>query len=224
MPQRRRNRFSRLEQQFRDSGGVAEPGSKLAGYIDFKKGVNKVEQREGRKLTAEQRQRYGYGILPFGVSVPATPTDDDRYAAPITAYSNQYRREAGLSDAELGYADLVAATQQNDIFFPALCKFFINFGTPLSPISGITKKEYKRKDGRSVTVPFGRTVTGTTDAGTGTAEATVDDVDYEDMRGKLIALLKRKQVGGGTNIITSVTFEPEVWKVGRPDLVAPPTA
>lgn len=219
MAQRRRRRFSDLERLFRESGGTAEPGSRLAGYIDFKKGINRVKQRQERKLTAAQRKRYGYAILPFGVSPGATPGPEDRYAAPITAYSNDHRRSAGLSDAELGYADVVAVTRQQDIFFPALCKFFINFGTPLSPVSGVTKKEYKRKDGRSITVPFGRTVTNTTDEKTGAVETTVNDVDYEDMRSSLALQLKNKVVDN--NIITSVSFEPEIWRTGRPDLASP---
>lgn len=223
MAQRRRRRFSDLEKQFRESGGTAAPGSRLAGYIDYKKGINKVEIRDTRKLTAAQRKRYGYAIVPFGLTVPATVTSGDRYAASITAYSNQYRKEAGLTDNELGYQDIVGATIQSEIFFPALCRFFINFGTTLSPTSGIVKKEYKRKDGRTITVPFGRTMSDVTDATTGATEATLDDVDYQDVRTSLALALKGKVVGGTTNVITSVTFEPEVWKVGKSDLASPTT-
>lgn len=221
MAQRRRNRFSRLEQQFRESGGTAAPGSKLAGYIDFKRGVNRIDIREARRLTAAQRRRFGFAVLPFGLSTPATPGADDRYAAPITAYSNQYRVVAGLTNAELGYDDIVGATNQADNFFPAICRFFINFGTVLTPLSGVTRKEYRRKDGRSISVPFGRTITNVTDQKAGTAEATVDDVDYEDMKSSLSLQLRNKVVEGG--IITSISFEPEIWRVGKPDLASPAT-
>lgn len=221
MAQRRRNRFSRLEQQFRESGGQAAPGSKLAGYIDFKKGINKVEVRDARKLTSAQRTRYGYAVLPFGLSVIGTITDADRYAAAVTQYSLSFRTEIGLSLGELGLEEIVAATQQADEFYPALVKPFINFGTEITPVSGITKKEYSRKDGRSITLPFGRTATSVTDAKTGTTDSSIDDVDYNDMRSSLLVKLKNKSVTSGK--ITSVSFEPEVWKSGRATLASPPT-
>lgn len=216
---RRRNRFAQLEKQFRESGGTAAPGSRLAGYIDFKKGINKIEVKV--KLTAAQRKRFGFGILPFGLSVPASPTDADRYAAPITAYSNAIRVDLSLSDNECGYANIVSATRQADNFYPALMRVFV--ATPnaakTTPISGVTKKEYTRTPGKSASIPFGRTVTSTADARTGATETVLDAVDQEDVR---LSLALQAKAGSGTNKATSVSFEPEVFRRGKPDLEPPP--
>lgn len=218
MPRHRR-RFSQLEKQFRDSGGVAEVGSRLEGYINFKKGVNKITV--SKKLTAAERQRYGYAILPFGLSVPATPTAEDRYAAPITAYSDAGRKALELSNNELGYDDLVAATNQLDNFYPAIMHAFVR--TPntanTTPISGVTKKEYTRAPGVSYGIPFGRSVTASVDANTGAAETTVDDVDFEDMR---VSLALQAKTGSATAKASSVSFEPEIFRIGKPDLKAAP--
>jgi len=210
---RRRSRFSDLERLYRESGGVAAAGSKLAGYIEFKQGRShiKVEQ----KLTAEQRKRVGYAILPFSLSVPATPNADDRYAAPITNYSNTGRRSLNLSDRDCGYENIVAATTQADNFYPALIRCFVaSSTTAATPISAVTKHEYNRIPGRSYSIPFGRTMSSVTDAKTGAAESTLDDVDQEDVRGSLTLQAK----AGGAK---SVSFEPEVFKTGKADLASP---
>ncbi len=214
MPRRRR-RFSDLERQFRDSGGTAEAGSRLAGYIDFKKGINRIEVT--KKLTAAERKRYGFGILPFGLSAPeVTPK---RYAAPITAYSNGQRATLGLTDAKLGYADIDAGTEQSENFYPALLRVFVRAGdTKTNPISAITKKKYSRTPGATYSFPFGRTISSVKDAKTGTSESQLDDVDAEDVRKSLTADLKALPAD---KKITSISYEPEVFKVGKPDLASP---
>lgn len=221
---RRRQRFSKLEQQFRDSGGVAAPGSRLEGYINFKKGINKIKVTE--RLTAEERKRYGFAILPFSLSVPANPAADDRYAAGITAYSNAGRISLGLSNNQCGYDDIGAGTNQADNFYPALMKCFVPGATDAgsgkgTPTSNITKEEYNRTYGRTYGIPFGRTVTQVDDAKTGAGETTVDDADEQDVR---FALATAAKTGQGTTKATSVTFLPEEFKVGKPDLVSPPAA
>ncbi|MBG1268246.1 hypothetical protein [Nostoc sp. WHI] len=213
---RRRQRFADLERQFRESGGTAAPGSRLAGYIDFKKGINTIEVT--KKLTAAQRKRYGFAILPFGVSPEdATPT---RYAAAITSYSNAGRTALALSDAKLGYENINASTEQSDNFYPALLRVFVKSSdTKTNPISGITKKKYSRTPGISYSFPFGRTLTSVTDAKTGATESTIDKVDAEDVRKSLSSSLKSNSA---TNNVTSISYEPEVFRVGKPDLASPP--
>lgn len=212
---RRRQRFADLERQFRESGGTAAPGSRLAGYIDFKKGVNRIEVKQ--KLTAAQRRRYGFAILPFGVTPEdTTPT---RYAAAITAYSNAGRTALTLSDAKLGYATIDSATEQSENFYPALLRVFVKSSdTKANPTSGVTQKKYSRTPGSSFSFPFGRTITSVTDSKTGVTESTIDKVDAEDVRKSLSTFLKSNAT---TNNVTSVSFEPEVFKVGKPDLASP---
>ncbi len=212
---RRRQRFSDLERQFRESGGVAAPGSRLAGYIDFKKGVNKITVE--KKLTAAQRKRYGYAILPFGVSPEATTPD--RYAAAITAYSNDQRTTLGLTEAKLGYEDIDASTIQSENFYPALLRVFVKSSdTKANPISGVTKKNYSRTPGASYSFPFGRTTSSVKDAKTGATETVIDAVDAQDVRQSIATFVRTR-----TNV-TSVSYEPEVFKVGKPDLASPAVA
>lgn len=206
---RRRQRFSDLERQFRESGGVAAPGSRLAGYIDFKSGKTKIDITV--KLTGEQRKRYGFGILPFNIAVgdPVEPTD--RRAAPITNYSNGGRLSLGLNNLQLGYVDIDANTRQEDNFYPALLRVFVptQNAAALTPISAITKKEYSRIPGQSFSIPFGRTTAGA-------------KTDTEEGRKAALAADARK--GAGAIKASSVSYEPEVFKVGKPDLASPPVA
>ena len=216
---RRRQRFADLEKQFRQSGGQAAPGSALAKYIDWKSGKTKI--RVTQKLTVAERKRYGYAILPFGLSVGTNPTAADRYAAPITVYSNTGRAALGLTDNKLGYDALSGATIQDDNFFPALIRAFVPnnpSAAPLTPTSAITGKEYSRRPGKSYGIPFGRTISSVVDKKTGTAETALENVDEEDVR----AAVAKQARDGGTVKATSVSFEPEIFRVGSPNLTAPP--
>ncbi|HEY9599016.1 MAG TPA: hypothetical protein V6D33_15230 [Cyanophyceae cyanobacterium] len=203
---RRRQRFSQLERQFRESGGVAAPGSRLAGYIDFKNGTTKIDVKV--KLTAAQRKRFGFGILPFNVAPSDPVVPADRYAAPITAYSNAGRTDLGLINTQLGYANIDAETRQAENFYPAVLRVFVptSGATPTTPTSAITKKEYTRIPGKSYSIPFGRTTAG---AKTDTEE------------GRRAALASDAKKGSGTNQASSVSYDPEVFKVGKPDLTSP---
>lgn len=205
MPRRGR-RFTQLERALKLAHGNPEPGSPLAHYKDFKDGKVKIDVKV--KLTAAQRQRFGFGILPFNVA-PADPVlPTDRYAAPITAYSNAGRTDLGLINNQLGYATIDADTRQNDNFYPALLRVFVptSGAEPTTPISAITKEEYTRRPGKSYSIPFGRT----------TANAKVDTEE-----GRRAALAADAKKGSGTNQASSVSYEPEVFKIGKPDLVSP---
>ncbi|WP_375470981.1 hypothetical protein [uncultured Nostoc sp.] len=209
---RRRQRFADLERQFRESGGTAAPGSRLAGYIDFKKGINTIEVT--KKLTSAQRKRYGFAILPFGVTPEdSTPT---RYAAAITAYSNTGRIALNVTNSKAGYETIDGSTEQSENFYPALLRVFVKSSdTKTNPISGITKKKYSRTPGSSFSFPFGRTLTTVTDSKTGATESTIDKVDAEDVRKSLSNFVKTQPN------VTSVSYEPEVFRIGKQDLVSP---
>jgi hypothetical protein len=209
---RRRQRFSDLERQFRESGGVAAPGSRLAGYIAFKKGESKIKVEN--KITAEKRKRYGFAVIPFGLNPDATtPT---RYAAGLTGHSNDGRKALDVSDNKVGYENIDASTIQSENYYPALLRVFVkSSNTKTTPISAVTKKEYSRTPGTTYSFPFGRTITGVLDATTGAVKTTIDSVDAEDVRKSLATFVKTK------GNVASVSYEPEVFKVGKQDLVSP---
>lgn len=212
---RRRQRFSDLEKQFRDSGGIASPGSRLAGYIEFKAGRSSIDVTA--VLTAAQRKRVGYALLPFGLAVPATPAATDRYEAPITAYSNAIRTDLGLSNNECGYDVTTAATERGDSYYPALIRCFVPSGVNTTPISGVTGKEYNRKGGKSAGIPFGRTLTDVISLTTGVAPTGLDQVDQEDVKASLASKAK---LSTGTSRASSVSFVPEEFKPGSSVLPA----
>lgn len=215
---RRRNRFSQLEKQFRESGGQAAPGSKLAGYIDFKKGINHVTV--SHKLTAAERKRYAFAILPFGRNIHDLAVAADRYQAPITAYSNTGRTALALSDAQCGYDNVTATTNRGGHFYPAvirpaILRTDIAAGTPNS---GITKKDYKRTYTKSYGIPFGRTISGVRDTVTGAAAASVGAVTEEEVK---IALTEAINGAAGVTV-KSISYLPEEFKSPEKELISPP--
>lgn len=213
---RRRPRFNDLERQARDAGYVAEAGTRLAGFIDFKKGKNKIEVKN--IVSGADRKRFAYAILPFGITMPATPGIRDRWKAPITVHSNRGRRGLNLSDAECGYVDVAAGVNKGSHFYPAIIRPVVINPTPVetgkTPISGVTKKPYKRPYvGKSYGIPFGRTITGIPDTTIQTVgEDTVRDTLTEKVKGLTSANVK------------TVSYLPEEFKSPEEDLVSPPAA
>lgn len=210
---RRRQRFGDLERQFKESGGTAAPGSKLAGYIDFKKGINKIEIKN--KVSAADRKRYAFAILPFGLAVPTNPVITDRYQAPITVHSNTGRVALGLSNAQCGYENMDAGVQRGRNFYPAIIRPVVVNANPangtLTPTSGVTKKEYRRSFiGKSYGIPFGRTVTGV-------AGAAITTVSEEQVKNALADAVK----GVATANVRSITYLPEEFKSPEQELVSP---
>jgi hypothetical protein len=205
---RRRQRFSDLERQFRESGGVAAPGSRLAGYIAFKKGESKI--KVAKQITSD-----GYAVIPFGLSVASnTPL---RYAAGVTFFSDKGRKALNVSDNRVGYENISATTIQSENYYPALLRVFVkSSNTKTTPISAVTKKEYSRTPGSNYSFPFGRTITSVKDATSGVDESDLQNVDAEDVRKSLVSFVK---VQGN---VTSISYEPEVFKVGKQDLISPP--
>lgn len=210
---RRRPRFSDLERQARDAGYVAEANSRLAGFINFKKGINKIEVKN--KVSAADRKRYAYAILPFGIILPAAPTITDRYQAPITQHSNAGRRTLNLSDAQCGYIDMVVGVHREGNFYPAIIRPVVVNPTPVNrdatPLSGVTKKNYKRSYvGKSYGIPFGRTITDI-------PNATMQNVGEQTVRDTLATKVKAVTAAN----VKTISFLPEEFKSPGQELVSP---
>lgn len=203
---RRRQRFSRLDALYRAvRGNIPADNPELANYIEWRKGNRKITVNQ--KLTTAERKRYAFGILPFNIELAAAPTPTDRYAAPITAYSNTGRKSAAvaLSDADLGYENVDPNTNHVSGFYPAILHIFVKDNAtspPVDKISDITGEPYKRHAGKSFTVPFGRTVSGDKDGN-------VTSSGEDDIKNALIADLKSKTAVGG------VSYEPELFRSGN---------
>lgn len=199
---RRRSRFSDLEKQFRQAGGVAAPGSPLAKYIDFKSGKTKIARRKDTKLTAGQRKRYGISLLPFNLDVPDPVTQGSRYIASITGWSQAGRVALGLSDAELGYAKQTVGgvtAQTEDAYYPALLRPSVSTGKTADPtVSSITGNKYSYVEANAYSIPFGRTAAG------GAADSEQERRDILTGKAKTAATPPR-----------SVGYEPEVFRGSR---------
>lgn len=152
---RSKQRFSFLSRALKAAGGTAEAGSRLAGYKDFKDGKRSITVEQ--KISKAERTRYAIALLPFGINLPGSVTNEDRYRATITNYSNAARTGLGLNDSALGYTAIDAANEVNPNYYPAQLRCFIPSGeTKTQPTSGVTGKKYSRTPGKSVTIPFGR--------------------------------------------------------------------
>lgn len=209
---RRRTRFKKLNDLYRTlNGNIPPENTALTNYEEWRKGNRKVTINQ--TLTSEQRKVFGYAIVPFNLEITAEPTASDRYAAPITKYSNDGRQGAPLSltDAELGYADIDGDTAQDDKFFPALIRVFVKDnagGASTTRISGITGEEYKAFAGKSYSIPFGRTIQGDKD---GNIISGGEDDAKKQLATKVKAIAQ----------VSSFSYEPELIRTGR--ILATPT-
>lgn len=208
---RKRSRFSDLENMYRRSGGVAAPGTPLAGYIDFKTGKTKIARRKTTVLTPAERRRYGISLLPFNIDAPATPTQDDRYISTITGFSRAGLVALGLNpDTDLGYGKqtVAGATAQTEgSYYPALLRPVVRLATTPNPeISSITKIKYNYYTSNSYGIPFGRR----------TASAAGDS--EQERRAALTTAVRT----GATQVASAVGYEPEVWRGQRSPLAELP--
>jgi len=220
---RNRQRFSDLDRRLALLNGAAPaPGTDLEAYLQYRTGARKVDIKNNR--SSAERVTWGVGVLPFGISAEGTVTAADRYIAPVTRLSDTLRASLGLNDNRLGHAAYDAAMKQNVGFYAALVKVQTTDVTGLTstdptPKSAVLNRNYKRTYGRSLVLPFGRTVTAK-DAKSGATESTVDAVDEEDVRRSLTSEIKALS---GQVTARTVSFEPEKWvRVGR-SLGAKPT-
>lgn len=209
---RNRSRFADLERQFRESGGVAAPGSRLAAYIEYKSGKTKATRRKPA-LTAAQRKRFGVSLVPFNKEQGAAVDQTERYVSSITSYSLNGAKSLGLNTGtDLGYENQVVGGKSaitGGGYYPAILRPFVPAAgvAPTTPLSGITKKEYKYQSGSSYGIPFGKR----------TANA---DTDCEEDR--RVALSATVRTGGTGGAATSVGYEPEVWRKEQDSLPEAP--
>lgn len=204
---RRKNRFSQLERELKATGYAPAPDTRAFQYLQFKKGINTIDMKN--VPTSAERVRKGVALLPFNMTVPATPTPANRYICPITVLSNTGRTTFNLSDADLGYEALASANRRVDNFYPAVLRAFNkSANAPTSPTSGILKKEYKRYGGRSYSIPFGRS--GTLLGG----GFTVQNATEEESRNELVEQIKV------VNPRATVSYEPELFTSPKADLAS----
>jgi len=192
MPRRKRQ-FSFLERALKAAGGTATTGV-LGEYSKFKAGINK---RNSGIIPAAARKRVLYAINPFGnvtAGLAAVP-DTGKYKVAISKWSNDWRKTAGLSNAEVGYDTIKAANQSASNFYPALAQIFVPdsaTAAAVSKISGITKKSYKQIPGKSYSLPFG----------------SINTKEEANSYNEMVGVITTKATAAGAR---SVTFEPERW-------------
>ena len=144
------------------------------------------------------------------------PLAGDRHRAPITAYSNAGRVALALSNAQCGYENMDAATDKSSNFYPAIIRPVVVNASPtsgdLTPISGVTKKPYKRSFvGKSYGIPFGRTITGSDGI-------TIQLITEEAVKFALTTAVKSVIAAN----VRSVSYLPEEFKSPQAELVSPP--
>lgn len=194
MPRNRRQ-FSFLERALKVSGIAPTAGSVLDNYLKFKSGVNK---RNAGKIPADARIAIAYSVAPFGgPDAAAAITADKRYRVKLSKFSNDWRSAGNkLTNAKIGYDVVDPLNQSASNYYPAQMKVFVPDGGAAAPatskVSGITKRGYKSKAGKSYTIPFGAVVTKQ------------DQNEYREQMKVLADLATEKGA-------TSVTFVPEEW-------------
>ncbi len=199
---RKRTRFARLKRALKLAGGVAKPGSELDNFIKFENGDETHKIKVTNKVPAAKRKRVGIALYPFNITPGATPGAADRYRATITIYSNEGRANVGLTDANLGYFALNKTNNAGDNYFPAQLIIFVPGEGESEETSAITKKKYKRKNGKSYTIPFGRAASAITEG--------------EETRRTFLAQEAKK--GVGSIKASSVSYNPEEFSNAKQDL------
>ena len=167
-----------------------------------------------RAAPPEDKELYGCGVIPFGITPPSTnphnTTSISRAGAKFLAAMG------GTTDNEFGIERNTENTTAPPAgWYPALC--FITLRAPdavsTNATSQLTGRTYKKYRTRSASIPFGRRTIATEDARTGTATTGVADVDYADSK-KAISTYIGTGPGtfGETYEVASLSFENEIWQ------------
>lgn len=193
MPRNKRQ-FSFLERALKVSGIAPTAGSVLDNYLKFKSGVNK---RNAGVIPADARKAVVYSVVPFGgPDGEKATTPDKRYRVNLSKFSNDWRKGQGsISNGDIGYDVVDPLNQIASNYYPAQIKAFVPDvanSSPTTKISGITKRSYKSRAGKSYTLPFG---------------AIVSKTGQNEYREQMSILGAKAKAGGAT----SVTFVPEEW-------------
>lgn len=221
---RRTPRFANLNRLLKATNGTATSGP-VFEYQKFLQGINDIDVQ--RRPDGKFLAILGVGVIPFGNYGNTGTTKPVKVG--MTAQADAIRSLFGtdLADADLGIERTAANIENNTgSFYPALIKIAIAPAAqvPDSKVSGVTKQTYKRMKSRSGSIPFGRTITQTTDAKTGTAITELANVDEQDVKLSLIDKIKGK-IDINTKVITgntayklvSYSFDSEVWRANRSD-------
>jgi hypothetical protein len=213
MPKRpgTRNRFSRLIRQYKESGG-ASTNPAVIEFGNFLKGINKPDVN--RKPTGDLIKRYRAKVVPFGVTPKATLAES-YFAVTITGQAYSIYNGLGAANNPFGLQLINSPAEGEGVknvrsYFPAIARLFVAAASalPTPTTSGITKQSYKSTKGRSGSIPFGRGITGVTDAESGQAETTINEADEGDVSYSIAAAVKG---AFPTFVVKSVTFVPEAF-------------
>ncbi len=208
---RKKQRFSRLLRELKGTGTGNPESGRTKAFLDYLKGVNKVTQTN--KVPDAGRELFEIALYPFALT-PSGSTPDQRYKASISVYSlnGLSSRATGINEEKLGINRIAGGERENADYYPALMRASFSRGgasTQENKISGITKEPYKYVPKRTFSFPFGRT-TSVTDAGDGTNETVLKDVDELDVY--RFNLNDIKAPSNADNIPSSVSYEAEVFK------------
>ncbi|BAZ38690.1 hypothetical protein NIES4101_46300 [Calothrix sp. NIES-4101] len=207
-----RQRFSKLLEKFKASGGTGGNDTTVQEFGNFLKGINKVDVT--RVPTGDSRKRFRAKVIPFGVSPGATVTPGDYYFCSITGQA--YAIYNGMSPNNVFGLTMVTSSTlaegaiADNRFFPALARVFVasTSAVPTPSVSGITKRSYNSIKGRSGSIPFGRGITDVSDKKTGSPEPSIQEADEADVSASIAATMKKEYA---TFEVKSISFLPEAF-------------
>lgn len=216
---RRKQRFNKLFNELRGTGGTPTGTGRTAEFFKYLTGQKQLTQ--DNPIPVEARKVYEIALLPFALSAPDN-TVSNRYKATMSVYSVLgLTQRANADEDDFGIYRIVGGEQENENYFPALLKAkYDASGSQVEEnrVSDITGESYRYKYGRTFSFPFGRTVTAV-DAEDGTQETNVDDADELDV---LRTLQNKLKAGEDTQEVKTLSYEAEVFKddAGGTPLVA----
>ncbi|MFY7804217.1 MAG: hypothetical protein ACOVQ7_12400 [Limnoraphis robusta] len=171
-----------------------------------------------RAAPPEDKERYACGVIPFGISAPASggskKTAISRAAAKFCAAMG------GTAYSEFGIETNAAnAGAPPDGWYAALC--FITLRAPeatsSTATSQLTGRKYKKYRTRAASIPFGRRSKATPRADDPATPTTdTNDRDYEDCKTAIVAFVRGSGGSAGafgsSYEVASLSFENEIWQ------------
>src|SRR6476620_6003129 len=196
---KRRHRFSALHRDLKASNYTATSG-RAGEYFNYLKGTNKLTIP--RKLAGKYLKRFNVGVTPFGKEVKTGANDVNSCQGTITVAADNILKTVvtkitGVTDSTFGIERDLTKTKEETGFYPALCKVFVvtSGATKTDKTSQITKLAYKAINGRSGSIPYGRSIAVKED-GDGATVTSLSEASEEDSRLTLLDLLHGKAGGG----------------------------
>lgn len=157
-------RFSRLNAALKylrnPTTNVAQDppaGSALAKYIEVRSGEKVIEVN--RSADSKPKSFEVIAVKPFGFAAAST----EKIQTAISERTADNLTTVGLSKTNLGIEDDITGALTLKGFQPAKAVVFDAEGTVTpNKESGITGIKYNKKNGKSLTIPFGRTASRAT--------------------------------------------------------------